>query len=119
MDKKVLDYVIEKTQELIKAPTCSPETKEAAEKWLNAVGSDMEKDETDFFIKELEADIMPIDNLINFAKSDKGIEYFGADESAGIVKHAEKIKAEGAKFCDCPACMAAADILNKKDDMLN
>ena len=50
MDKKVLDYVIEKTQELIKAPTCSPETKEAAEKWLNAVGSDMEKDETELII---------------------------------------------------------------------
>lgn len=50
MEKDVLNYVIEKTQELISAPTCSAET-----------------------------------------------------------------KAAGAKYCDCPACLAVAAILVKKD----
>ena len=31
MDKKVLDYVVEKTNELISAPSCSSETKASAE----------------------------------------------------------------------------------------
>lgn len=119
MDKNTLDYVMEKTRELIDAPTCSNETREAAERWLKAVGSDKERSETKSYIEELEADIMPIDNLINFAGSEKGAEYFGAEKAAEIVSHAEKIKAEGAKYCDCPACLAAADILSRKNDMLS
>ena len=79
MKKETLDYIVKKTHELINAPTCSAETKESAERWLNAVGTDNEKEETIRYIAELEADIMPIDNLINFASSEKGKKYFGAD----------------------------------------
>ena len=42
MDKKVLDYVVEKTNELIGAATCSAETKASAEAWVAAVGTDQE-----------------------------------------------------------------------------
>ena len=31
-----------------------------------------------------------------------------------VLAHAQDIKAKGAKYCDCPACKAAADILAKK-----
>ena len=34
MNKEVLDYVVEKTHELIDAPTCSSEAREAAKAWL-------------------------------------------------------------------------------------
>lgn len=118
MKNEIREYVIEKTRALIDAPTCSAETKEAALKWLDAAGTESEKDETLKYIEELEADIMPLDNLIAFAGSDNGREYFGADTAAGIVAHAEEIKAAGARFCDCPACLAVADILAKKDEML-
>ncbi len=37
MEEKLLKEVIAKTNELIKAPTCSPEAKEAAQRWLKAV----------------------------------------------------------------------------------
>ena len=47
MSQEVLNYVIEKTRELIAAPTCSSETKAAAQKWLDAVGTDAEKEETE------------------------------------------------------------------------
>ena len=40
MDKEVLGYVVEKTKELIAAATCSSETREAAQAWLDAVGTE-------------------------------------------------------------------------------
>ena len=39
MEKQVLDFVVEKTRELIDAPTCSSETKDSANAWLAAVGT--------------------------------------------------------------------------------
>ena len=44
MKKEVLDFVTEKTKELIDAPTCSQEAREAAKAWLDAVGTDKEQD---------------------------------------------------------------------------
>ncbi len=54
MDQNVKDYVIEKTNELIAAFSCSPETKEAAERWLAAVNTEGEAAETAKYIAELE-----------------------------------------------------------------
>ena len=64
MNPKVLKELTEKTRALIDAPTCSSETKEAAKRWLDAVGTDAEAEETKKYIAELEEDIMPIDTLI-------------------------------------------------------
>ena len=118
MKQEVLKEISEKTRRLIEAPTCSRETKEAACRWLEAVGTDREAEETKLYIEELEEDIMPIDQLIGFAGSAKGEEYFGADAAKGIAAHAREIKAAGAKYCDCPACSVVEDILRKKEDML-
>lgn len=118
MDKEVLNYVVEKTHELADAPTCSSETKAAAEAWLEAVGTDRESAETKKYIEELEADIMPIDGLIGFAESDMGTQVFGADKAKAVAAHAKEIKAAGAKYCDCPACAAVEAILEKKDALL-
>ena len=63
--------------------------------------------ETERYLNELKADIMPIDQLIGFAGSEAGIQYFGEAAAKGIVSHAEEIKANGARYCDCPACAAA------------
>ena len=103
MDKEVLSFVVEKTNELINAASCNSETKAAAESWLAAVGTDGEAEATKTYVKELEADIMPIDGLIGFAESDAGAQVFGADH---------------AKYCDCPACAAVEAILNKKESIL-
>ena len=118
MEKDILSFAVEKTHELIGAPTCSSETKAAAEAWLNAVGTEQEAEETKKYIDELEADIMPIDNLISFAGSEAGAALFGADTAANIAVHAKEIKAAGAKFCDCPACAAVEAILEKKEDII-
>lgn len=118
MDKEVLDYTVEKTRELMAAVTCSGETKAAAQAWLDAIGTDGEAAETKKYVDELEADVMPVDNLISFADSEAGAQLFGADTAKNIAAHAREIKAAGAKYCDCPACAAAAAILEKKDCLL-
>lgn len=117
MTKEILDFTAEKTQELINAPTCSSETKAAAQAWLSALGTESEASETQKYIEELEADIMPIDNLIQFAESDAGTGVFGTN-APNVAAHAREIKAAGAKYCDCPACAAVEVILEKKDSIL-
>ena len=118
MNQEALNFVIEKTHKLIDAPTCNEETKQAALSWLDALGSVSEKAETERYFKELEMDIMPIDQLISFAQSEEGKAYFGLDTAANIAEHAMQIKMDGAKYCDCPACLAVAAILEKKDALL-
>lgn len=46
MKKEVLDYVIEKTHELMNAASCSSEARAAAQSWLDAVGTEHEAAET-------------------------------------------------------------------------
>ena len=119
MNTETLNYVTEKTQELIAAPSCSAEAKEAAQRWLNAAGTDKEAEETKKFIAEMEEDIISIDGLIAFAESDAGAKVFGGAEKAkGVAEHGKEIKAAGAKYCDCPACAAVEAILSKKDELL-
>ena len=115
--KSVLDFVTEKTKALIEAPTCSSEAKAAAKAWLEAAGTDREAEETKAYLKELEEDIMPIDQLIAFASSDQGRQYFGAEKAEEIAAHGKEIKASGGKYCDCPACAIVAEILEKKEQM--
>lgn len=118
MDQKVLDYVVEKTHELMNAPSCSKEAKQAAQDWIDAIDTDNQLAETKKYIAELEADIMPIDGLIAFASSEMGVKVFGEEMAKNVLAHAQDIKAKGAKYCDCPACKAVADILAKKEQML-
>ena len=118
MDKQTVTDVMQKTRELMDAPTCSREAGEAARRCLEAVGTESEKEETRRYIEELEADIMPVDTLIAFAQSEQGAAYFGAETAAGIAAHAMEIKAAGALYCDCPACATAAAILEKKAALL-
>lgn len=118
MKKEVLDYVSAKTHELMNAFSCSAEAKAAAQRWLDAVGTDREAEETRAYLAELEGDIMPIDQLIGFSGSEAGAAYFGADTAKQVHDHAVEIKTGGAAYCDCPACAAVAAILSKKSEML-
>lgn len=117
MKKEVLDFVAEKTKELIDAPTCSQEAREAAKAWLDAVGTDKEQEETKKYIAELEEDIVTVDGLIAFAESEAGAGVFG-EKAPEVAAHGREIKAAGAKYCDCPACAAVEAILSKKKEML-
>ena len=73
MNKEVLEFVVEKTKELMAAPSCSQEAKDAAQAWLDAVGTDRQEEETKKYIAELEEDIVTVDGLIAFAESEAGL----------------------------------------------
>ncbi|HIS56774.1 MAG TPA: molecular chaperone Hsp90 [Candidatus Fimimorpha excrementavium] len=119
MNKEVLDYVVEKTHGLMNAASCCKEAKEAAQRWLDAVGTDREAEETKKYIAELEADIVTVDGLIQVAESEMGVKIFGAEKAKEVAAHGREIKAAGAVYCDCPACQAVEAILKKKDEMLS
>lgn len=108
----------ELTQDLLQAPSACKEIKTAAQNYLDASGTPEESRAAEAYVKELEADITPIDGLISFAGSQMGAQVFGTDGAKKILDHAEKIKAAGAKYCDCPACAACEALLQKKGEIL-
>ena len=63
MKKEVMDYVVGKTHELMEAPSCSKEAKDAAQAWLDAVGTEKEAEETKKYNEELEVDSRAEENL--------------------------------------------------------
>lgn len=113
MKQEVMNEVVEKTRALMDAPSCCSEAKEAAQRWLDALGTEAEKAQTQRYVQELEEDIISIDALIDFAQSEQGKACFGA-EAAAVAAHAREMKQAGARYCDCPACSIVEAILTRK-----
>lgn len=111
------DIIIEKTKALLNLH-CYEGLKFAAQEWLEAIGTAEEKKASEKYVAELEDSIVDIDTVINLFTSDMGIEKFGAEKAQEIASHAKEVKASGEKWCDCPACTAAKEVLKYKDDLL-
>ena len=105
--------IIELAKKMIAAPSCCAPLKKIGQEWLDAVGTADEKAAAQKLIAELEGDITDIDSLVGFAHSEQAKGYFGANYE-GFVKHADELKASGAKFCDCGACAPGLEILKNK-----
>ena len=112
MTEDTRKFVEEKTKEILNAGSCCPELKEMAEKWLAAEGT------TEAYLQELSEDVLPIDALISFASSEKGAEVFGAEQAKSMAEAGKASKANGGKYCICPACSAGGAILDKKNEIL-
>ncbi len=115
MDKEVLDYVAERADILATAESSKQETKDAALAWKEAVaaGDDAAVEEaTTKFVDFLEGRPREIDGLIAFLEG-PAKEIFGEEGAAQALETQKKRKEEGAKFCDCPSCTAASEILAK------
>ncbi|MFR5527431.1 MAG: molecular chaperone Hsp90, partial [[Clostridium] innocuum] len=82
MDQKLMDAITEKTKELRDAVTCSAEAKAAAQAWLDAVGTQQIESMTQAYLKELEEDIVAIDDLIALAESEQGKQIFGEEKAS-------------------------------------
>ena len=108
----------ELTGDLLAAPSACKEIKDAAQNYLDAVGTEKEADAAKAYVAEMEADIMPIEGLISFAESDMGAKIFGTDGVKNVLLHAKERKAAGEKYCDCPACAACEALLAKKEEIL-
>ena len=105
-----LKDAIAKAQELVVAPHCYYELVKKTQNWLKSIGTDNERAAAIEFIDELEADIVPIDQLISIAES-------GGNQE--LLNHAREVKANGGKYCDCPACTLAAQLIAMKDVILD
>ena len=113
--KKIRDDLKRKVEQLVELPGCCAELKAAAQNWLDTYGdTNANQAASAAFIKELEEDILPVDDCIAFLGSDHANQLFG-DKAEGMLVHMKQIKAEGAVHCDCPACSLASEILDKKD----
>ena len=65
------------------------------------------------FIKQLKAGIATLDEVIDTFSKPEMADKMGAEAAEQIRAHAEAMKAEGKKFCDCPACTQAREILKE------
>ena len=108
--------LIETTGALIAAPSCCQELKAAAQAWLDAVGKDGEKAAAEAFLKELKDDVCTIDDALAFFGSPRAVEYFGEEKAKELDAVAKKVKADGGKWCFCPACAAGAKLLENAAD---
>ena len=112
------DFIVEKVKEVLAAPSCCPELKDAAQKYLAALDTADEKAAGKILFAELEEDVQSIDDTLAFFCSDAAKEIFGAETAANMAETARKVKATGAKICFCPACTAGKAILDHKETLL-
>lgn len=113
MTDEVRQFVAEESKKLEGISWAYSGVKKAAAAWLKAAGTADEEAATAAYVKELKADILPIDDLIAFAGSEDGKKVFGEKGAADTLLHAKEIKGKGARYCDCGACAACAAILEK------
>ena len=116
MEKR--DLVIENVKAVIAAPSCCPELKEAAQHYLKVLNTAQEKKAGQKLVAELEEDVQAIETVLAFFSSPAGAKAFGAETAAALTKQAEKVIADGGKYCFCPACTAGKKILDVKETLL-
>ena len=117
MEETVKRFALENVKELKEAFSFSHPAWDPAQRWLHALDTPEEKAQTRALIAELEQDLMPLDTLIAFARSEGGAQVFGP-KAGQVASHAEELKAAGKLYCDCPACAAVEAILARKDQLL-
>jgi len=103
--------IIEAVEELVNAPSCNTYLKGLAQEYLAAVNTEAENEKLAKLLAQAKMDIMPIDGLIGFAGSERGVKLFGEELAGNILAHAKEIKAQGATECDCPACAACSKLV--------
>ena len=104
--------MIRTVKDMIAAPSCCQELKDAGQKWLDAAGTAGENAAWDALCREAREDICTIDDALAFFESEAGPRILGAEKCKALAAHAREIKSQGAKWCDYPACAACVKILN-------
>ena len=116
MDKETFDYVAERAEVLESSYASTQVTKDAATAWKKAVAADNSdtavEEATKQLLDILEGRPTTIDGVIAFAKG-AAVEMMGAEAAAKMLEEQEQRKAAGAKYCNCPACTAASELLAK------
>ncbi len=118
MTQETRNYVTEKVQAILAAPSCCPELKEIGMEWIQAAGSIHEDAATKALVHELEEDVNTIDDTIEFFSSPAAAAMFGQEQAMGMAKQAREHKAAGGTHCFCPACANGKAILDIKEQLL-
>lgn len=116
MEKELFDYVTQRAEVLATSDASTQVTKDAAEAWKAAVAADASdaavKAATEKLLDVLEGRPTTIDGVIAFAEG-PAKQMFGEEAAAQILAKQQQRKAQGAKYCDCPSCTAASELLAK------
>lgn len=112
-----MEKAVERTKALL-SNWCCDELKEAAQTWLNSIGTDNEKDAAENYVFTLQDSIVSVDGMLAFLPTDEAKAKFGEETTNKVYEHAKELKAQGVANCDCPACTAAAAVLELKDEIL-
>lgn len=108
------DFIMKKVHDMMASPSCCAEAKEAGQAWLDAVNTDGEGKATRTLIEALVEHVLPIDELISVASSDRGKELFGAERAEQLAAHGRELKEQGQLYCDCAACSPAKAIIERR-----
>ena len=103
--------MIRTVKDMIAAPSCCQELKDAGQKWLDAAGTAGENAAWDALCREAREDICTIDDALAFFESEAGPRILGAEKCKALAAHARDVIAKGGKWCDCTAGAACAKIL--------
>ncbi len=112
-----MEKAIEKTKVLL-SNWCCDELKEAAQTWLDSIGTDKENEAGKKYVLELQDSIVTVDGMLAFLPTDEAKAKFGEEIANKFYEHAKDLKAQGAVNCDCPACTAASAVLELKYEIL-
>ena len=113
MNKELFDYTAVKVDELLAAASSSQETRDAAQGWKDAIASGANADAaTAELLDVLDRHHTTIDEVLAFAEGPaKAV--LGEEAAEQMLIHERKRKEEGAKYCDCAACVATQELLAK------
>ena len=112
-----MEKAIERTKILL-SNWCCDELKEAAQAWLDSIGTDKEKEAGKKYVLELQDSIVTVDGMLAFLPTDEAKAKFGEETANKFYEHAKDLKIHVVANCDCPACTAASAVLELKDEIL-
>jgi ornithine carbamoyltransferase len=117
MKRETREYLIKESKALLDVSFACPEAKAVCKDFLAKAGTNEEDEAALSMIDELKEDVEKIDDLLAFASSSHCEKAFGEEEAKNFLKRAEELKKSGAKYCDCPACTAALEIISKEKEI--
>ncbi len=107
--------ILAKIEELMAAPSCCAELKEAARNYLDAAGTGRQKEAADAFVAELEEDVQSLADVRAFFASEMGAKVFGPEKAKEMTAIADAKLAAGETVCFCAACQAGKAILDSRE----
>lgn len=116
MEKELFDYVAERADVLATSDASTQVTKDAATAWKQAVAADSSdaavEAATTALLDVLEGRPTTIDGVIAFAEG-PAKQLLGEEAAAQMLAAQKERRAQGAKYCNCPSCTAASELLAK------